>query len=39
MGMANLVSALWNWLYLKNEQIELTDFLHVGTNSWKLKGD
>ena len=25
--------------YLKNEQIELTDFLHSGTNSCKLKAD
>ena len=24
---------------LKNEQMELTDFLHAGTNSRKLKGD
>ena len=26
-------------MYLKNELIELTDFLHAGTNSRKLKGD
>ena len=25
--------------YLKNEQMELTDFLHAGTNSCKLKSD
>ena len=26
-------------MYLKNEQTELTDFLHSGTGSRKLKGD
>ena len=26
-------------MYLKNELMELTDFLHAGTNSHKLKGD
>ena len=26
-------------MYLKKEQMELTDFLHAGTNSCKLKGD
>ena len=35
MGVANLVSGL----YLKNEQLELADFLHADTNSHKLKGD
>ena len=25
MGVANLVSGFWNWLYLQNEQMELTD--------------
>ena len=28
-----------NWMYLNNEQMELTDFLHAGTNLRKLKGD
>ena len=27
------------WLYLKNENMELTDFLQAGTNSCKVKGD
>ena len=39
MGVASLVLGLWNWLYLKNEQMELTDFLQAGTNLDKLKGD
>ena len=39
MGMANLASGLWNWLYLKNELMELTDFLYAGANSYKLKGE
>ena len=39
MGEANLVFGLQNELYLKNEQMELTYFLHAGTNSCKLKGD
>ena len=39
MGLANLVSRLWKWLYLKNEQMELIEFLHAGTNSYKLKDD
>ena len=39
MGVANLVSRLQNWLHLKNELMELTDFLHDGTNSHKLIGD
>ena len=39
MDVANLVSGFWNWLYLQNEQIELTDFLHAGTNSHQLKDD
>ena len=39
MSVANLVSGLKNWLYLKKELIELTDFLHAGTISHKLKDD
>ena len=39
MCVANLVSGLWNWLYLQNEQMELTNFLHAGTNSHKLRDD
>ena len=39
MGLANLVSKLQNWLYLKNEQMELTDFWHAGAYSHKLIGD
>ena len=38
-GYGNMVSGLWNWLYVKNEQMELTDFLHAGTNSCELEGD
>ena len=37
MGVANLVSGLWNLLYLKNKQMETTEFLHAGTDSRKLK--
>ena len=32
MGVASLVAGLQNWLYLKNEQVEGTDFLYAGTN-------
>ena len=32
MGVTTLVSILYNGLYLKNEQLELTDFLHAGTS-------
>ena len=39
MGVASLVMGLYNWLYLKTEQIESIDFLHAGTNSGKLKVD
>ena len=34
-------SGLWTLkltMYLKNEQTELTDFLHAGSNSCKLRG-
>ena len=34
-----MVTWIENWLYLKNEQIEWTGFLHVAANSGKLKGD
>ena len=37
-SVANLVSGLSNWLYLKNEDIELADFFRAGTNSCSLKG-
>ena len=37
MCVASLVTGLKNWLYLKNELIELTDILHAGTNSGKLE--
>ena len=39
MGVANIVPGLWNWRYLKNECMELIDFLHGATNSYKFKGD
>ena len=29
----------WNWLYLKNELMELNDFLHTGMISHTLKSD
>ena len=35
-------SGLWtpkNWLYLKNEQVELTYFFHFDTDLQKLKTD
>ena len=35
--MASHVVRLENWLYLKNEQMEWTDFLHVDTDSQKFK--
>ena len=37
MGVANLVSGLYLTVYLKNVLMELPDFLHVSTNSCKLK--
>ena len=37
MGVANLVTGLLNWLYLKNELMEWTNFLHTGANIGKLK--
>ena len=36
-GEANLVCGSSNWLYLKNEKVELTDFLHASKNSHILK--
>ena len=29
MGMVNLVSGLYGWLYLKNEPMEFTEILHA----------
>ena len=37
MGVASLVTGLLNWLYLKNELTEWTDFLYADANSRKLK--
>ena len=37
IGMAIHVIGLKNRLYLKNEQMEGTDFFHVDTDSQKLK--
>ena len=37
MYATSLVIGLWNWLYLKNRQMEWTGFLHAGANSGKLK--
>ena len=31
--MANVVSELKNWQYLKNEIMELTDFLHASIHA------
>ena len=39
MGVASHVMGLWDWLYLKNEQMEWTDFLHVDSDLQKLKAD
>ena len=39
MGVANQFPGLWKWLYLKNEHMELPDYLLAGTNSHKLKCD
>ena len=39
MGVVSLVTVLENWLYRKNEQMELTDFLQASTNSRKSKVD
>ena len=33
MGVASLVTVLWNWLYLKNEQMKWNDILHAGAIS------
>ena len=38
MGVANLFPGL-NWLFLRNEETELTDFLPAGKNPHKLKAD
>ena len=37
IGVANLVSRCSNWLYFKNEQMQLTEFLHAGPNIRKDK--
>ena len=39
MLSANQISGFLNRLYLQNKMIERPDFLHVNTNSWKLKVD
>ena len=39
MGLTSLVTGLLNWIYLKNEWWNQLIFLHVGTNSGKLKVD
>ena len=37
MVLTNLVSGLWNWLYLKNEQMDLTDFFACWYRFTKIK--
>ena len=37
VGVASLVMGLYNWLYLENELMEQTDFLHGDANSGKQK--
>ena len=37
MGVVSLITGLENRLYLKNEQMKETDFLHTGSNSGKLQ--
>ena len=39
MDLVSLVARIKNWLFLKNELIEWTGFLHAGANSGKLKVD
>ena len=41
MGVASLVMGLENWLYIKNERVELkwNNFRHAGTNPGKLQVD
>ena len=39
MCVASLITGLKNWLYLKSELMEWTDFLHGGVNSGKQKMD
>ena len=39
MLSANQIAGFLNQLYLQNKMIERPDFLHVNTNSWKLKVD
>ena len=38
-SVASLVTGVYNWLYLKNEQIESTDFMLIVTDSQKLKAN
>ena len=37
MGVATQVTALQNWLNLKSELMEYTDFVHADTSIGKLK--
>ena len=37
VGVAILVKGHYNWVYLKKELIEKTDFRYVNKNSGKLK--
>ena len=39
MSVASHVMGLWNWLYVKNEQVKSTDVLHIDTDSQKLKAN
>ena len=37
MPSANQIAGFLNWLYLLNKMIKKPDFLHIVTDSWKLK--
>ena len=39
MFLANQIEGFLNKLYLQNEKMKKPDFLHVDTNSLKLKAD
>ena len=39
IDVANLITWLQNWLYLKNEQMEWTNVLHAGANLGKIKSN
>ena len=39
MFLANKIAKFLNQMYLCNKMIKQPDFLHVDTNSWKLKVD